>query len=49
MKKQPRQRKKSFCADTDKPRITIKVYLDNSTVVTTIDKDGNIETLVEPP
>jgi hypothetical protein len=32
------------------PKIVVKVYVDAKVVVLTIvDKDGNVETLVEPP
>ena len=39
---------KTFSITTDKRTVTITVYLATATIVTTVDKDGNVETTIEP-
>ena len=37
-----------FSLKVDKQRLTITVYRTDKTIVTTFDRDGNVETAVEP-
>jgi hypothetical protein len=40
--------KRLFSVKTNKQSVTTIVYLSDKTIVTTVDKDGNVETSVEP-
>jgi hypothetical protein len=39
---------KTVCIKTNKHSTKVVVYLSDKTIVTTVDKDGNIKTTIEP-
>lgn len=50
MKKQTTKRDRSYRVISDKRSVTTIVYLSDKTVVVTkVDNDGNVETIVNPP